>query len=483
MSIHNRQGLLTNSEWSLFKGRGRIPLPFLFGAPGRAPIPGDESRLRTLMKNVLAYLVSILGILLLPLGCGDSKGGPIWTVMVYMAGDNNLSSSMLQDLDEMEVIGSTDNVNVVVQIDTLTGTTKRLLVKRGESTLLEDLGEENMADPATLTNFIIWAKTHYPARQYALILSSHGDGLAKRLPIHQTISQARILQDDTDNVSCCLSNVLVRQAIEESDVNFDLIGFDASQMGQIETAYEFKELADIIVFSQETGQASGWDYTAILRALANSPDMNGDELAIEIVEGYSSFYEDIFYPQNPSIEQYLTISAIHLGDNINTLSGKVNQVSEMMIDVLNSEDQEIRELLVDAVTTARAQSQELNPYTTPYVYVDLMDFMNKLHDVLKQEAELPLTLVQIEERIEEILALIETVILSEYHGNARPESNGLSITFFRFPEAVDYRTYDSNYKDYNPETSEGSKVRFINDTKWDEFLQTYYVKAGFITEP
>ena len=40
-----------------------------------------------------------------------------WTVMVYMAGDNNLDSAALRDISEMAKVGSSRKVNILVQLD------------------------------------------------------------------------------------------------------------------------------------------------------------------------------------------------------------------------------------------------------------------------------------------------------------------------------------------------------------------------------
>ena len=40
-----------------------------------------------------------------------------WTFMVYMAGDNNLSSAGDVDLTEMRRVGSTADVNLLVEFD------------------------------------------------------------------------------------------------------------------------------------------------------------------------------------------------------------------------------------------------------------------------------------------------------------------------------------------------------------------------------
>src|SRR5262245_47573989 len=40
-----------------------------------------------------------------------------WTVLVYTVADNDLEGALLDDLDEMECIGSTPQVNIVMEID------------------------------------------------------------------------------------------------------------------------------------------------------------------------------------------------------------------------------------------------------------------------------------------------------------------------------------------------------------------------------
>lgn len=418
-------------------------------------------------------------VLFLFLFACSKDSSPVWTVMVYMAGDNNLSGALLNDLREMEAVGSSDSVKVVVQIDTFGGTAKRYLVKKGKSQLIEDLGEQNMAEPQTLRDFVVWAKGWYPSSRYALILSSHGDGLAKRNPYYtRERTQGKILEDDTDGVRCCLSNTLVRQALEDAGVFFDLLGFDASQMGQIETAYEFRNVADILVFSQETGQANGWDYTAILRALNNDPvAMRGEELADVVVESYKSFYENIYYPREgtPDFWKYLTISSIRIGNSIHELSMEIDELSGLLIEGLSGKDATTHEILLSAIAEARDNTQELNSLYVPYIYVDLFGLMENLRVSLKKRdaGDTPLLLKEVENKVESIIAMKDDVILSEYNGVARPGASGLSLTFFRLPDAQLYPDYYEISRLFDPYTGEGDQVQFFHDFRWDAFLQTY----------
>ena len=111
-----------------------------------------------------------------------------WTFMVYLDGDNNLEEAGIDDFMEMSSVGSSAEVNIVVQFDRrdLYDTTygdwencKRFYVTQGLEPYAAngtEMGELNMGDPATLTNFINWATAAYPADNYALILWNHGGG-------------------------------------------------------------------------------------------------------------------------------------------------------------------------------------------------------------------------------------------------------------------------------------------------------------------
>ena len=93
--------------------------------------------------------------------------------------------------NEMEIIGSTDQVIIVSQVDRFRGgysgdgnwdSTRRYLVTYDDdlnnlgSEMLMDLGEKNMGDANTLADFLTWAIQTYPADKHVLIMSDHGMG-------------------------------------------------------------------------------------------------------------------------------------------------------------------------------------------------------------------------------------------------------------------------------------------------------------------
>jgi len=103
-----------------------------------------------------------------------------WTVMVYMAGDNNLDSASLRDISEMAKVGSSKKVNILVQLDRGKDLlTRRFYITEGggyEKDVVETFAETNTGDPKVLENFVLWAIEKYPARRYFLILWNHGGG-------------------------------------------------------------------------------------------------------------------------------------------------------------------------------------------------------------------------------------------------------------------------------------------------------------------
>ena len=107
--------------------------------------------------------------------------GADWTVMVYLAGDNNLDGAGVADLREMKKVGSSAFVNVIAQFDRAgsRGTSKRFYLRKGTELpkdAVQDLGETDTGDPRVLCDFFRWGVKHYPARHYLLVIWNHGSG-------------------------------------------------------------------------------------------------------------------------------------------------------------------------------------------------------------------------------------------------------------------------------------------------------------------
>ena len=111
-----------------------------------------------------------------------------WTILVYLAADNDLAPFGLDDINEMEVVGSSDEVNIVVQWDGSHqyspgfGGSARYYIERDDcmetisSPIIEDLGEVDMGCRQTLIDFLEWGLTEFPAKRTFLVMWNHGNG-------------------------------------------------------------------------------------------------------------------------------------------------------------------------------------------------------------------------------------------------------------------------------------------------------------------
>lgn len=275
-----------------------------------------------------------------------------WTVLVWIAGDNNLSEFGTADIAEMKQIGSGANVDVVVQYDRAgTGGTRRYHLQK--NTLLDadevaDLGETNTGDPAVAIDFFTWGIQTYPADHFLCVLWNHGSGIDEtdiyararvsgrsvgrrrgrsvdvprsqvkaivnsrmaRALFSTTIDAAlgtrAIAFDDTsrdflDNAE--LARV-ISTVVKKTGRRIDVVGFDACMMNMIEVAYELHEQADFLVGSEEVEPGDGWPYAKVVGAAAKGP--TPAKLAASVVKSYVASYADT------SQEEQVTQAALDL---------------------------------------------------------------------------------------------------------------------------------------------------------------------------
>lgn len=260
-----------------------------------------------------------------------------WTCMIYLAGDNNLSPAADVDLKEMRIVGSTENLNIIAQVDRAGGQgTMRYCIQRdGKGEKPESLGTMDSGDPKTLTDFISWAAADYPAQRYALILWNHGGGwepsemdrIARAVgtpdynpreatersatPLARTLfrtslkkifslsspAERAICSDDGSGHSLDtieLGNVLA-EAVKTLGQPLDLLGMDACLMSNLEVAYQVQPYAKYMVASEESEPNNGWPYDAVMRKLAEEADLPTAKFAEHIVHEYIKSYVDIGY--------------------------------------------------------------------------------------------------------------------------------------------------------------------------------------------
>lgn len=422
------------------------------------------------MKNTifrLSTLFSLLTVLFFTASCGgggsSSKSstpvtGNKWTVMVYLDGDNNLTSASTIDLEEMEAVGSTENVTFIVQHDTQGGTTKRYKVEKGSLTLLADLGELDMSAGSTLRDFVVASARSYPADHYALIVWDHGQGWKSASA--DTITKSIFNDVDNGNRSSYLSNYYVAAALAEAEssagIKLDIFGVDACEMAVLEAAYEFRNVAHIFVASQELVSSYGWNYTDLFSRLVKDPGMTPKEFSTAMVSSFKKFYEAAGYKDQAITA--LALSSLYSSDGTSTIGSvavAVDDLAQRLLALMASPS--TRTATLAKLTSARAQVQELDYTALPATYVDLVD-LSRILDGSNSAIE----------------SAVTKLILAEYHGSERPNAHGLSIVFNDRSSVADAAVYDPDYTNYDSGTDSGSRIAFINQYNWDEMLHAYY---------
>jgi len=229
-----------------------------------------------------------------------------WTVMVFLNGKNNLEGAAISDINEMEKVGSSDKVNVLVEAGRMKGYdssngdwtgAKIFYIKSdfigkwfGGKTIrakeVASFEKINMGDYKEVINFATWAKKNFPARKYLLVLWDHGSGWEKGNPVED-----KGISDDQETGNNIDTPQLAKIMEKVGDV--EVLAFDACLMQMAEVVYELKgSKAKFITASEETEPGSGYPYDKILGKLVGNPGMAGGELSRIIVEEYMNSVSD-----------------------------------------------------------------------------------------------------------------------------------------------------------------------------------------------
>lgn len=252
-----------------------------------------------------------------------------WTVLVFLNGHNNLDPFGHEDVNEMEKVGSTDKVNVVVQWASLSnGRTRRLLVQKDNdpynvtSPTVESLSPVDMGSRDELIKFLKWGMRKYPAKRYFVDVWNHGNGWRDVEPSQLEVKGSRIVKnisyDDLTNNK--INTVDLAKAMREVAKfigrKIDVYGSDACLMGMVEIASEMRASVSYFVGSQETEPGAGWPYDIWLNLVRQyGGALSGKDMAVSLLKAYNFSYG----PRGDQRPSSTTLSVLDLSkiDNLN----------------------------------------------------------------------------------------------------------------------------------------------------------------------
>lgn len=286
------------------------------------------------------------------------------TIMVYMCGTDLESQYKMGSSDLKEMIGATlnDNINLIVytggckqwRVNGISNTANQIWqVKNGQLVqLVAEAGNKNMTKPATLSEFIKFCSSNFPANRNMLIFWDHGGG---------SLSGFGYDEKYPNSGSMALSSI--NQALKDGGVTFDFIGFDACLMATAETALVCAAYGDYLIGSEETEPGIGWYYTNWLTKLASNTSMSTLEIGKNIVDDF------VTTCASSCAGQKATLSVVDLAELEMTLPDQLSSFSEATSAQIQKD--------YKVVSKARSGAREFAS-SNRIDQVDLVDLANRL---------------------------------------------------------------------------------------------------------
>ncbi len=326
--------------------------------------------------------------------------------------------------------------------------------------------KSTMGDGGTLEEFIVWAVENYPAQKTMLIMSDHGMGWPGGFgdPDPDVLGADDILMRewfDQDSMWLMEIDRTLASSLKAAGLKqFDVVGFDACLMAQLEVFTAIAPYAKYAVASEETEPGVGWAYAAWMTELTENPTWTGADLSKSIVRTYidddlrpywDADFRGEMEPEQlaPVLFNDATLTAVDL-----SAIPAVNTALDGFTAALTGIDQ-------NGVAKARTYAQAYESVfgeegedgsKWPSPYIDLGHFAQL---VMKGNSDASLQTAG-----KALQAALKKAVILERHGVGRKGSQGIAIYFpvksmYQTAENLGYTTV---------------AARFTETTQWDEFL-------------
>jgi Clostripain family len=416
-----------------------------------------------------------------------------WTIMIYMAGDNNLSADMSYSVARIkEAAKVNDKVNIFVYFDGVADAPtyyidcssddnqkskhyvaanvehdkklRSLLQPSSASTAIEPTLNESSASVDSLLRFVDWClndtessvkdkdgKTitikHKGKRttNNALILSGHSSAF-------RDISLMADIKSGKSMTIPDLTIALEKITKPEDGLlqkKFDILGFDSCMMGMLELGYQFKPFAERMIASEGNLPNAGWSYGSILSDL--SKQTNLDSIAQSIVEDFINT-ENEYLMGGVNVD----LSAWDLS-KVSIVTEKLHTLAELLNDNLDNED--LKRAILFSHWECQGYLFEQN--------IDLKDFCRSLQKgVTRFDKDDKSGIIKACDEIAK--SVYDCIIMCGFSGSKYQHSNGISL-FFPWNK-ISLDVSKNNYSELNFNKT-------LKEKGWNYFLNTFLTKT------
>ena len=439
-----------------------------------------------------------------------------WTIMIYMAGDNNLAVDMAYAMEQIKGVADAggESPNLFVYYDGNSPAIPTLYCdfsEPGKPRYVRSFKvpnklypvarkvNENAADQRSILNFVDWCVNKVEvendgeisfgrrAEKYALIFSGHSLGFQNIGLFKDETSGKSMKMTDFYGVLRGLISTrreLVKFAKEnqwegelreiETTVllgqKLDILGFDSCVMGMLEVGYQFNDVAKTLIASEGSVPSAGWTYAKILGCLAREQNRKVDTRNVA-----GAFVKEFVRSQDAYTVGGVSVDMAAWDlSRFGHLAGAFDGLSQALLFCFEDQESRIYRQMERVILQVHWKCQS-------YMFdqnVDLGDFCELLDrecglvaDELGDGDDVEdLRLVQKQCR-KVLKELKKAVIISGFSGGGYQYSNGVSVFFPWSREA-----YEVSRKNY-----EG--LWFAKDVKrerlsWTDFLKKYLYEVS-----
>lgn len=352
-----------------------------------------------------------------------------WTVMVYLDAANDLWSYASENVQQMQRAYAGTDTNLVIQwketnlfpgVD-FDGTRRYYVDNTGPydangaltgSPLQVLPRSTNMGQAATLSSFVSWAATKYPADHYALIMWDHGTGWMNEL---SSAAKFRSICVDYDPDPVTGQHNIIESwqmgdSLAASGVHLDILSYDACLMQQIETGYQVRANADLIATSEELTPGDGYDYSVALKNFFTNPSGTPEALAHGFVDAMT--HDSRYVTQSICQSVVSTSKLADVASSLGTLADAL--IAAMPTGPTGA--------YTTYIETVRSTAHRFDATYPTHAYYDIVDLMNKLETT----ANAPASVISAAENVKS--KVTAAVLYNGLNANS-PNSNGLAVDF------------------------------------------------------
>jgi len=343
-----------------------------------------------------------------------------------------------------------------------------------------------MGDGACLADFVRWSREKFPARREMLVIWDHGQGWRLRaatavraverdrhiavrellraaappqqgelsgppndMRIHGGVRYVSVDDDTGDK----LYNRKIQDALTPlaKSHRLDVVAFDACLMAMLETGYALRDVASVLVGSEELEPGAGWNYTRWLAPLVGDPSgFDATKLGRALVSAYRDEYKD--------------------GDDTTMSSMALDKVPALAKAVTTFAARAEAKLASQLKVLKKARSGCLN-YAPGYGLhsIDLARFL----DLVKDSAGVD---PGVSGAAAAARAALQSAVLGNYASTSRQGAYGSAGVAIYFPASKAAFDTDPDREGYAPGNTH-DPVEFVQREGWAKFLQAYLAKV------